>query len=197
MRRVATRLQCISSSKNRNDACTKILIKASFSVIKRDFFKNRGVVCCWLDGCGMRGVTLAWKKRERDRETEKRRKNPVKSHSEQKTAQFSCLCCEFCRLGWKTSSTVRVDISATPPLSERLTAQTSSQLRSRSTTLLFLFLFGNLKKRKEIHIHAPICAQCTARRPATVKSVYLNERKVGLSEFIVVFFLFFFFHTQR
>lgn len=89
------------------------------------------------------------KKRGSEIETEKRRKNPVKSHSEQKTAQFSCLCCEFCRLGWKTSSTVRVDISATPPLSERLTAQTSSQLRSRSTTLLFLFLFGNLKKEKK------------------------------------------------
>lgn len=60
----------------------------------------------------------------------------------------------------------------------------------------FVFVW-EFKKRKEIHIHAPICAQCTARRPATVKSVYLNERKVGLSEFIVVFFLFFFFHTQR
>lgn len=145
----------------------------------------------------MRGVTLAWKKRERDRETEKKKKkNPIKSHSEQKTAQFSCLCCEFCRLGWKTSSTVRADISATlrSPKGWQRRLRRSSEAEAPLSFFVFVWEF---KKRKEIHIHAPTCAPCTARRPATVKSVYLNERKLGLSEFIVVFFLFFFFHTQR
>lgn len=196
MRRVATRLQCISSSKNRNDACTKILIKASFSVIKRDFFKNRGVVCCWLDGCGMRGVTLAWKKRERDRDRKKKKKSrQVPQRAKNSPAFMFVLWILSAWLENFLHSPCRY-FSNTSALWKADSADFVAAQKQKHHSPFFVFVW-EFKKRKEIHIHAPICAQCTARRPATVKSVYLNERKVGLSEFIVVFFLFFFFHTQR
>lgn len=36
--------------------------------------------------------------------------------------------------------------------------------------------------------HAPACGHCSARLPATAKSVYLAVRKVGLAEFVVIIF---------
>lgn len=160
------------------------------------FFKNRGVVCCWLDGCGMRGVTLAWKKRERDRDRKKKKKSrQVPQRAKNSPAFMFVLWILSAWLENFLHSPCRY-FSNTSALWKADSADFVAAQKQKHHSPFFVFVW-EFKKRKEIHIHAPICAQCTARRPATVKSVYLNERKVGLSEFIVVFFLFFFFHTQR
>lgn len=165
MRRVATRLQCISSSKNRNDACTKILIKASFSVIKRDFLKNRGVVCCWLDGCGMRGVTLAWKKRERDRD----RKKKKKSRQVPQRAKNSPV---FMFVLWILSAWLENFLhspcryfSNTSALWKADSADFVAAQKQKHHSPFFVFVWEFKKKKRNSHTRSNLCSvHCTAAR---------------------------------